>query len=162
MKFLIACDRLTHNYLNVKLGGEPLSGDHEIGHWLDLVAQTPKYHIVMPQANQKKMEMEYPVIVERTDARRKDNLLNPQEEMMFCKHVEYFITSELIDLLNESDNYNDTFFEFQEKYWISEMDFSRDKMYKTYERYLKGEIRQKYWVHGGWVERPLSKSRTPA
>lgn len=160
MDFKIGCDRLTHNYLKVKLDDKPLTGAHEIGHWIELVAQTPKYHIVMPQAHQRQMDMQYPVWVDRCDARRNVYLLNAQEEMMFCKHVEYFIVSELIDLLNESDNYNDTFFDFQEKYWISDLDFSRDKMYKTYERYLKGEIRQKYWING-WIEKPVKSLVDP-
>lgn len=145
MQFPILCDRMTHNYLKVKLNGEPLRVGNPMWDWIYLMGQTKKLKNSAADTHIASLNMTYLVEVNECDPRRYVNFLNIQESYMFCMHVEYFILTELLELLDDSDNYNDTFFEFQEKYWLSEMDISRDRMYKLLERVHRGEVRQRYW-----------------
>lgn len=152
MLFTINVDRKTHNYLKVKLKDRPLTVADPIGYFLDLLVQTQMYHLKMVESKPSSLAFKIPVEMEVWNQRRDVNLLNVQESYMFCKHVEYWMTMELKEELDNSECFSDTFFEFQEKYWLSDLDFSRDKMYKWYERYQTGKIRQRYWVKAPeWV-----------
>lgn len=145
MKFLIDVNRLTHNFLKVELDGQPLTASHPIWRYLHLMAQTPKFKLTKQKT---KLNMKYPVVLSEYHGYRQEGLLNHVESYMFCKHVEMYVMNELIGLLAESDDYNDTFFKFQEYYMISDLDFSRDKMYKFYERYRNGNLKYRYTVDG--------------
>lgn len=145
MEFLINVNRLTHNFLSVELQGQSLTAAHPAWRYLYLIAQTPKFNI---SKQKTKLKMTYPVILQDFHGYRTDILLNEIESYMFCKHVEMYILNQLVALLEESDDYNDTFFKFQEHYMISDLDFSRDRMYKFYERYRNGSLKYKYAVDG--------------
>lgn len=145
MKFLINVNRLTHNFLKVELNGLPLTAAHPIWRYLYVMTQTPKFNI---SKQKTKLKMTYPVVLEEFHGYRSESLLNEIESYMFCKHVEMYILNELVALLEGSDDYNETFFQFQEHYMISDLDFSRDRMYKFYERYRNGSLKYKYAVDG--------------
>ncbi len=144
---------MTHNYLQVKLSGKPLAQGSPMWDWVFLIAQTPKYNLrELDGSKLPALPMRYQVELMDFQNRRSVELMNPMECYMFCKHVEWFVRVELMHLLDESENYNDTFFDFQEKYGLSDLDFSRDNMYQWYERYHKGMIPQRYRAPvDGWL-----------
>lgn len=145
MLYQIPCDRLTHNFLRKKLDGKPLSVDDRVGYYLYLMAQGPK------RGKHRQMQgsshgLYYPAELDHVHGSRQrgDNLLNATECDMIGFYTENVLKSELKRRLDESDEYNATFEEFQEEYNLSDLDMSRDEMYKWYERLHTGKTAHRY------------------
>jgi hypothetical protein len=147
MQYRIPCNRLTYNFLHKKLNGKPLSVDDRVGYFLYVMVQGPKRgrRKEMPGTNHG---LYYNAELDHVHGSRcrGGHLLNATECDMIGTYTEIVLKSELKRLLDESDEYNATFEEFQEEYNLSDLDMSRDEMYKWYERLHTGKSSHRYEV----------------